>query len=152
MAKTGPLVGKKITLKPTSGGHQKEACGEIIDETPTRITVRIPERLDVRTFVKATGEPFSARDKDFPRYVAVMSSISDTNTVFTTPEHIMKRLRERANLAPDDKSRDAEFDAMSPIEKLRDVVGWELGDHRWADQIVAWAKDCGFLIASTDAR
>ena len=63
-----------------------------------------------------------------------------------TPEYILKKLRQRNDLDKDDKSRDEEFNRMSPLEKLRSVSGWELGDPDWAGQFVEWAKDCGFEI------
>jgi hypothetical protein len=69
MAKIGPLVGKEVTLKPTQGAYQKVAKGEIVEETPTRITVRLVGRLDRITFIKSTGSPYSERDKKFPCYV-----------------------------------------------------------------------------------
>lgn len=77
MAKHGALVGKIITLKPTQGGYQKPARGTIEEETPTRITVRLAERYELRTFLKSDGQPYSRHDAVFPRYVADMTSISD---------------------------------------------------------------------------
>lgn len=63
-----------------------------------------------------------------------------------TPEYILKKIRQRNDFDIDDKSNDEEFDSMSPLEKLHDVVGWEFGDPSWADQFIEWAKDCGFEI------
>lgn len=68
----------------------------------------------------------------------------------TTPPHIMRRLRQRLDLDPKDTSRDAELNALPPMVKLRHVAAWELGDDRWADEFVTWAKDCGIKI--TDPR
>ena len=61
----------------------------------------------------------------------------------STPIHILKRLRMRRDLDKNDTSMDQELNDLSPIEKLREIVAWELGDPNWADQILEWAKYCG---------
>lgn len=66
----------------------------------------------------------------------------------TTPEHIMQTLRQRIDLAATDKTSDAELDALTPMDKLRHIAAWHLGDSQWADQIMGWAKDCGMSINS----
>lgn len=63
-----------------------------------------------------------------------------------TPEYILQKIRQRNDVYRKDKSRDEEFDRMSPLEKLRNITGWELGDEDLADQFIEWAKDCGFEI------
>lgn len=63
-----------------------------------------------------------------------------------TPEYILQKLRQRNCLHIDDKSNDEEFNNMSPLDKLRDVTGWEIGSNDWADQFIEWANDCGFEI------
>jgi hypothetical protein len=63
-----------------------------------------------------------------------------------TPEYILQKIRQRHDVDIKDNSQDAEFEKMSPLEKLRNVTGWELGDTDLADQFVEWAKDCGFEI------
>src|SRR5437763_15511463 len=60
----------------------------------------------------------------------------------TTPEHIMRKLRQRVDIDSTDTSRDAELHALAPLDKLRHVAAWELGDERWADQLLTWAKEC----------
>jgi hypothetical protein len=62
------------------------------------------------------------------------------------PEHILKRLRQRHDLDENDTSRDAEFNAMEPAIAFQEVVCWELGDARWAPQLLSWARECGFEI------
>ena len=62
------------------------------------------------------------------------------------PEHIMKRLRGRAGLDENNKSRDERLQQQDPETALRNVVGWELGDASWATIILGWAKDCGYRI------
>ncbi|MEW6343061.1 MAG: hypothetical protein AB1704_20560 [Pseudomonadota bacterium] len=61
----------------------------------------------------------------------------------TTPAHILTKLRQRSGLKADDASIDAELHALSPLQKLRAVAGWEIGDPAWADQFLTWAKGCG---------
>lgn len=63
-----------------------------------------------------------------------------------TPIHIRKRIRQRFELDENDDSQDATIDSMTPQEKIREVVAWELGDPEWADIIIQWAKDCGMKI------
>jgi hypothetical protein len=63
-----------------------------------------------------------------------------------TPEYILQKIRQRHDYDIKDKSHDVEFEKMSPLEKLRSVSCWELGDDDWADQFIDWAKDCGFEI------
>lgn len=67
-----------------------------------------------------------------------------------TPEYILEKIRQRNDLEENDKSNDEKFNSMSPIKKLRDVAGWELGDPDWANQFIEWAKDCGFEITTDE--
>lgn len=60
-----------------------------------------------------------------------------------TPDHILKRLRQRSGFEASDMSDDARLEALSPMQKLRAVVAWELGSEEWADQFLTWAKECG---------
>lgn len=62
------------------------------------------------------------------------------------PLHILKRLRQRAELEANDSSKDAELLAQDPMTKLRNVVAWELGHSEWADQFLTWAKECGITV------
>lgn len=61
----------------------------------------------------------------------------------STPQDILKILRQRHDLDENDKSHDEEFRNMGPMEKLREVTAWELGDPTWADQLLTWAIQCG---------
>lgn len=63
-----------------------------------------------------------------------------------TPEYVLKKIRQRNGLDEQDTSRDAELNAMPPLQKLRDLMGWEMGSPGWADQFITWAKDCGIKI------
>ncbi len=65
-----------------------------------------------------------------------------------TPEYIMEKIRQREGLKLNDKSQDESLKSMTPETKLRKVVSWELGDGNWADDILRWAKDCGFIIST----
>lgn len=63
-----------------------------------------------------------------------------------TPEHILQKIRMRNDLYKKDKSRDEEFERLSPLEKLRNVTDWELGVEELADQFIELAEGCGFEI------
>ena len=62
------------------------------------------------------------------------------------PKHILLKLRQRQGLEETDDSMDEFFESRPPMWRLREVVGWELGDPGWADQIIQWARDCGVEI------
>lgn len=64
----------------------------------------------------------------------------------TTSPLVLMKLRQRAGLAMTDATMDAELDALPPIEKLRMVCGWTLGDPSWADYFIDWASGCGIEI------
>lgn len=63
-----------------------------------------------------------------------------------TPKYILEKIRQRLNLEEDDETSDNQINLMTPFERLQHVTGWELGSESWADQILEWAKDCGFII------
>lgn len=88
--------------------------------------------------------PYGEFGADHSALVAAASSKT------TTPEHILKKLRQREGLEADDRSRDDELNTMPPMSKLRALAAWELGSPDWADQFVTWAKQCGIQI--TDPR
>lgn len=64
-----------------------------------------------------------------------------------TPEYILKMLRGRRGLEQDDKSQDDSIKKMDPMNKLRECLGWKLGDPSWADTILRMAKDCEVIDA-----
>lgn len=64
----------------------------------------------------------------------------------STPKHILKRIRKRLDLDEQDDSQDGYINQMTPHQKLREVVAWELGDPDWADTILQWARDCGMTV------
>ena len=65
-----------------------------------------------------------------------------------SPENIMKMLRQRQGLEEGDTSKDGLLQSLSPIDKFREVMGWEFGSARRADTLISWAQDCGFKISS----
>ena len=67
-----------------------------------------------------------------------------------TPGHLLRRIRLRRGLDDNDTSQDKEIDALPPIEKMRALAGWELGDEEWADAFIEWANDCGFVVKEID--
>jgi hypothetical protein len=66
----------------------------------------------------------------------------------TTPEHILKVLRQSKGLDANDNRDDAELNDMSPMTKLRALAASELGNPDWADQFITWAKQCGIAITA----
>lgn len=58
-------------------------------------------------------------------------------------EETLKIIRQRYGYAEDDTSNDAEFQAMEPVKAFEALIGWTLGDHRWAKTILKMAGDCG---------
>lgn len=70
----------------------------------------------------------------------------------STPEHILLKIRQRMDLGEDEGRLDHVINDMPPIQKLRAVIGWELGNPHWADVILEWARDCGFEISEPDGR
>lgn len=62
-------IGDEVTLTPTEGGYQKVATAIVEKITPTRITVRLVDRLRRITFNKATGRGQFKADREFPNYV-----------------------------------------------------------------------------------
>lgn len=59
------------------------------------------------------------------------------------PEHMLRLLRLRHELAEDDTSSDADFHAMTPVEIIRECVTWDLGDPSWANRIAGFMKAVG---------
>jgi hypothetical protein len=62
------------------------------------------------------------------------------------PGYIMEKIRARRGLERGDTSQDNLINSESPLQRLQEVLGWELGDSHWADRILQLAKDCGFYI------
>lgn len=58
-------------------------------------------------------------------------------------------MRQRLGLKSDDKSRDDHIERLVPIERLKLLCGWHLGDPAWAHQFLNWARDAGFEIPDT---
>jgi len=56
------------------------------------------------------------------------------------PESIMRRLRERQDLEPNDTSMDEEFNNYSPDTAFEEVCNWE-GLINWSSTIKGWIKD-----------
>lgn len=69
-------VGKTITIRPTEGCYQKthEGC-RIVSETGARFVARFPNGKE-RTFKKSDGRPVYVIDKQFPVYVADLTTIA----------------------------------------------------------------------------
>lgn len=59
------------------------------------------------------------------------------------PEYLMKPLRERLGLEPDDSSKDKIINDRSPISNLQELCAWEFGDSSWANWFLERAKNLG---------
>lgn len=55
-------------------------------------------------------------------------------------------MRQRLGLEPDDASRDDYIESLQPIERLKMLCGWHIGDPSWAHAFIAWAEDAGFSV------
>lgn len=62
------------------------------------------------------------------------------------PEYILEKLRAREGLEKGDESLDADIKSRSPMLNFTEVLGWELGDERWAVQLIEWMRGCGIRI------
>ena len=58
----------------------------------------------------------------------------------------IEQMRQRLGLGPGDESRDTEIEKMSPMDRLRLLCGWHIGDPNWAQSFMNWATDSGFKI------
>lgn len=58
----------------------------------------------------------------------------------TYPEHILRKLRQRENLEPTDKSKDSIFNELSPGIVFDEVCNWE-GLINYSYTIKNWIKD-----------
>jgi len=56
---------------------------------------------------------------------------------------MMECLRGRRNLAEDDTSQDAQIEAMSPVEIVKECGAWRLGYRDWANIFAHWMKTAG---------
>lgn len=56
------------------------------------------------------------------------------------PEYIMRKLRQRRDLEPDDKSEDKDINLMSPNEAFNEVCTWE-GLINYGSTIREWVSD-----------
>lgn len=57
------------------------------------------------------------------------------------PENIMRRLRERLGLEPDDISEDEKLNTYSPREAFNACCNWE-GLIGWGDTLLGFVEDC----------
>lgn len=57
------------------------------------------------------------------------------------PEYIMKDLRQRRGLEPDDTSKDQFLQTLKKNTVLREVLRWNNLVGAWDENIKAWVKD-----------
>jgi hypothetical protein len=63
-----------------------------------------------------------------------------------TERRYISDMRQRLGLKPDDTSRDADIEKMSPKERLALIAGWHLGYRGWEHTILNWVQDAGFKL------
>lgn len=61
---------------------------------------------------------------------------------------LLQIIRQRLDLDETDASRDAEILALTPVEKLEALFGFELGTEEWAYTVCDWMRECGFTVSS----
>jgi hypothetical protein len=65
---------------------------------------------------------------------------------------VLQILRQRRDLDETDMSQDSQILAMTPIEKLEELFGFELGTVDWANITIDWMRECGFEVTSCNKR
>ena len=58
----------------------------------------------------------------------------------------IQELRQRAGCEEDDTSMDSKNEAMSPIQRVEMIAGWELGDPGWVGRFKDWFESQGLLV------
>jgi hypothetical protein len=66
------------------------------------------------------------------------------------PEHLMRNLRERKGLEPDDASQDRIIRTTPAIDNLKDLCIWEFGDPLWANWFIHRAHALGIDLIRDD--
>lgn len=57
------------------------------------------------------------------------------------PEYVLRYLRQRWGMKPDDTSRDEAFQRMEPKRVFEEVLVWDGLLGGWGSQIIGWIKD-----------
>lgn len=63
----------------------------------------------------------------------------------------VEEMRRRLGLSKDDTSRDKEIEDMDPLDRVRLIAGWHLGDADWADIFKNYFESQG-LYLTTDSE
>lgn len=64
----------------------------------------------------------------------------------------ISKMRGRLGLKADDASRDDQIEAMTPMQRLELIAGWEMGYPGWGHTIINWARDAGFEVSEPSRR
>jgi hypothetical protein len=59
----------------------------------------------------------------------------------------VEEMRQRLGLEADDTSRDRQIEEMEPMERVRLLAGWTLGDPDWADTFKDFFESQGLYLA-----
>jgi hypothetical protein len=57
-------------------------------------------------------------------------------------------IRGRLGVEEDDPSKDEEILRMTPLQRVRLIAGWELGDEGWADTFKSWFEGQGLYLTT----
>jgi hypothetical protein len=60
----------------------------------------------------------------------------------------LKEMRKRLGIEQNDTSLDSEIMQMSPIDRVRLIAGWELGDPQWADTFKEYFESQGLYLTT----
>lgn len=60
----------------------------------------------------------------------------------------VEEMRQRLGLSEDDESRDKEIEAMDPLQRVRLIAGWYLGDGGWADTFREYCESQGLYLTT----
>lgn len=64
----------------------------------------------------------------------------------------MRVLRLRAGLDENDKTQDAQLQAIASEDVLREMAGWHLGNPGWADTFLGWIESVGGEVVWTQTK
>lgn len=138
--------------------NQKTINGISVRELKDKLRGMVPQnQKDFVDFIRNLGFDFVWGENENKLFVfnpikdnyfaaGTDANLQEVQMLQEMDEYILKMIRQNLGYDEKDLSHDKEILAMSPMQRLRCVAGWKLGDRSWANQFIEWAKDCGFKI------
>lgn len=118
-------------------------CSGIYGKGDVRYTGSIADRLG--EYEQCGYEPTDfdslCREMSRLRLKAGCKTYEEFKKKFDYPEYILRYLRQRWDMKPDDTSRDENFQGMEPSRVFKEVLSWNGLIGGWSNQIVGWIKD-----------